>query len=218
MKKIFCCFFLLSCARGFTGEDTGDGGASQQSTVSQTTTSVDVGTSSSTSEQTGTAQDSSTSGMLCVPGSTQLCNGPGACVGAQSCNQDGMGFSDCVCGDQTTAGVTIASSTGGGNFTCDPLSPGAVCGPGKQCIPQSNSDPICSTAGYGNMFDLCIDFSQCLPGLDCVNDGVNSCCMAWCRLGYNDCPNGFSCVEVLGNPSINGQIYGVCWDGYPCVL
>jgi hypothetical protein len=63
-----------------------------------------------------------------------------------------------------------------------------------------------------------LDYSQCLPGLDCVNDGMNSCCMAWCRLGYNDCPNGFTCTDVLGNPSINGVIYGVCWDGYPCVL
>jgi len=216
MKKIPFCFFLFSCARGFTLEESGDGGSMQQTSAAST---VDGGGTSNTSSSTTSAQQtSSATGFLCVPGSTQLCNGPGACVGAQSCNQDGMGFSDCLCGDQTTAGMTVAAATGGGNFTCDPMSPGAVCGPGKQCIPQGNSDPVCAPGGIGNVFDLCVDFSQCLPGLDCVNDGVNSCCMAWCRLGYNDCPNGFSCVEVLGNPTISGQTYGVCWDGYPCVL
>ena len=36
--------------------------------------------------------------QLCAPGSTQLCNGPGACEGAQACDADGMGYGPCDCG------------------------------------------------------------------------------------------------------------------------
>lgn len=214
---MLCFVFVASCAEGFqtpfgTGGDGGTGGKGGTSGVISTTTTDTV---------------TSTGQQVCIPGSTQLCNGPGACAGAQSCLNDGSGYTPCDCSTGSTSSggspsTTITStsastSTGSGGFSCDPQSPGAVCGPGKQCIPQSNSTPVCAPAGNGNMFDLCIDFSQCLPGLDCVNDGVNSCCMAWCRLGYNDCPSGFTCVEVLGNPSVNGIVYGVCWDGYPCI-
>ena len=211
-NKITVFFFVLNlgaCAKGLQGP-AGDGGNAQEQMTTDGSETV----------------DSISSGEIraCVPGSTQLCNGPGACVGSQYCALDGSRYEPCICDPNSTVGpssVTLAagpSTTGGGDLTCDPQSPGAVCGPGKQCIPQSNSDPVCSPAGNGNMFDLCVDFSQCLPGLDCVNDGLNSCCMAWCRLNYSDCPSGFSCVEVLGNPTVNGTIYGICWDGYPCVL
>lgn len=210
---IFCFVLTTSCAEGLqasfgTGGDGGAGGKEVSVSVSSTNVNVDVAT-------TGGLQ-------ACIPGSTQLCNGPGACVGAQSCLNDGSGYEPCDCSTGSTASngtttATTASTTGGGGFSCDPQSPGAICGPGKQCIPQGNSTPVCAPAGSGNIFDLCVDFSQCLPGLDCVNDGINSCCMAWCRLGYNDCSSGFTCVEVLGNPSVNGVAYGVCWDGYPCI-
>lgn len=235
MKKIILSFlFLVSCARGNheTFEDDGAGadssyiangsGAATSVASSNSSTSNSV-TSTTGSSNSVTIASSSSGEMVCVPGTTQLCNGPGACFGAQSCNSDGMSYGDCICSssssDVTSAGITSAGvTTGGQNFTCDPLNPAIACGSGKQCLPQTNGEPICAPAGNGNFFDLCVDFSQCLPGLDCVNEGVNSCCMAWCRLGYNDCPNGFSCVEVLGNPSIDGVIYGICWDGLPCIL
>ncbi len=34
----------------------------------------------------------------CIPGSTQRCFGPGACVGGQACLPDGSGYSVCDCG------------------------------------------------------------------------------------------------------------------------
>jgi hypothetical protein len=37
--------------------------------------------------------------QLCVPGTTQLCLGPGACRGAQACLADGQGYSACDCGE-----------------------------------------------------------------------------------------------------------------------
>ncbi len=36
--------------------------------------------------------------LLCVPGSTQACLGPGACSGAQACRPDGRGYEPCDCG------------------------------------------------------------------------------------------------------------------------
>jgi hypothetical protein len=35
---------------------------------------------------------------ICVPGSTQRCVGPGACVGGQSCLSSGTGWAVCKCG------------------------------------------------------------------------------------------------------------------------
>jgi len=218
MNRYLIFLLLTSCAKGLTDpvdESSDSGGGANVVSVSSTTGST---VSSTVTNSTSVTVSSTSTGMVCVPGTTQLCNGPGACFGAQSCNSDGMGYGECVCSESTSNGVTSVGVTTGGGFTCDPLIPGAACGPGKQCLPQSNNDPVCAVAGNGNFFDLCVDYSQCLPGLDCVNDGMNSCCMAWCRLGYNDCPNGFTCTDVLGNPSINGVIYGVCWDGLPCVL
>ena len=34
----------------------------------------------------------------CVPGTTQLCVGPGGCQGGQACQADGRGFEPCDCG------------------------------------------------------------------------------------------------------------------------
>src|SRR5690606_34939018 len=41
--------------------------------------------------------------LLCVPGSTQACLGPGACSGAQACRADGQGYQACDCGLSTAA-------------------------------------------------------------------------------------------------------------------
>jgi hypothetical protein len=36
----------------------------------------------------------------CTPGATQMCVGPGGCVGGQACSANGQGFDPCVCGGQ----------------------------------------------------------------------------------------------------------------------
>lgn len=38
---------------------------------------------------------------VCVPGATQACLGPGACSGAQACNETGSSFGPCDCGSNT---------------------------------------------------------------------------------------------------------------------
>jgi hypothetical protein len=44
----------------------------------------------------------------CVPGTTQVCVGPGACSGGQGCLADGSGFSACDCGSTPGAAAPAA--------------------------------------------------------------------------------------------------------------
>ena len=46
--------------------------------------------------------------VLCTPGATQTCLGPGACAGAQACRTDGAGFMPCDCGAQTKSAIPDA--------------------------------------------------------------------------------------------------------------
>jgi hypothetical protein len=39
----------------------------------------------------------------CIPGSTQLCYGPGGCRGGQRCTADGMSYTLCDCGNSPAA-------------------------------------------------------------------------------------------------------------------
>ena len=47
----------------------------------------------------------------CFPGTTQACLGPGACQGAQTCRDDGAGFSPCDCGGASA----VAGANGAGD-------------------------------------------------------------------------------------------------------
>ncbi len=50
-------------------------------------------------------------GGECLPGSTQACLGPAACSGAQTCNDKGTGYGDCICG--ASGGAGGSGATGG---------------------------------------------------------------------------------------------------------
>lgn len=47
----------------------------------------------------------------CVPDTTQLCHGPGACRGAQSCLADGTGYTSCDCGGEPPAAAPAGNET-----------------------------------------------------------------------------------------------------------
>jgi len=49
--------------------------------------------------------------LLCVPGSTQACVGPGGCSGGQSCLADGSGYGACDCGGAQPAAPPAAAPT-----------------------------------------------------------------------------------------------------------
>jgi len=56
--------------------------------------SVDAGSGDAASPSAARAT------VLCTPGATQTCLGPGACAGAQAWRADGAGFMPCDCGAQ----------------------------------------------------------------------------------------------------------------------
>jgi outer membrane protein assembly factor BamB len=60
------------------------------------------------------------SGMVCSPGSTQVCVGPDACAGGQTCNSDGRAWGTCDCGG-TGAGGTAGRATTFDPPPCDTL-------------------------------------------------------------------------------------------------
>ncbi len=66
---------------------------------------------------------------VCVPGTTQMCVGPGACVGGQVCATDGLAWGSCDCGP-TPASSTAPATTG------TPTTPPS---PGAQPSPTENS-------------------------------------------------------------------------------
>ena len=52
-------------------------------------------------------------GGRCFPGTTQACLGPGACKGAQTCQDDGARFAPCDCGGATSAPAALPTSDAG---------------------------------------------------------------------------------------------------------
>ena len=101
----------------------------------------------------------------------------------------------------------------------DPETPGPGCGPAEQCVPEPSGPPVCDAAGAGGPYDHCSTRADCAPASECVSDGTDACCMIWCQVGANDCANPSETCTSLGTPLyVNGVEYGVCWDGYPCVI
>jgi hypothetical protein len=54
-----------------------------------------------------------TTSTVCVPGATQVCLGPGACQGAQTCRDDGSGYEPCNCGSAGIGGFAGDGGTSG---------------------------------------------------------------------------------------------------------
>ena len=50
------------------------------------------------------------SASSCIPNSTQLCDGPGRCRGAQRCAEDGRSFTLCDCGAETPSPAVPSSA------------------------------------------------------------------------------------------------------------
>jgi len=61
----------------------------------------------------------------CFPGSTQACLGPGACKGAQTCQDDGARFAPCDCGGAAVAPAPLSAGDAGTAPTLPPPDGGA---------------------------------------------------------------------------------------------
>ena len=72
------------------------------------------GTVSSTGGSATTTAIAATGGsiasVLCQPGITQVCVGPGLCVGAQACNINGTAWGTCDCGTETGGAMGTSSA------------------------------------------------------------------------------------------------------------
>jgi hypothetical protein len=53
------------------------------------------------------------SNLVCVPGTTMECVGPGACRGGQSCNAEGTSYGTCDCGTGGVDGSDDAPTSNG---------------------------------------------------------------------------------------------------------
>jgi len=88
---------------------------------------------------------------------------------------------------------------------CELTDPAAIC-EGLHCL-EMEPNAICATQpGTGLYPDPCNSESDCAEGHGCFQ-----ACVAWCRIGQDDCGFGFQCVPF--NVSIGGTAYGVCLPG-----
>jgi hypothetical protein len=120
-------------------------------------------------------------------------------------------------GAATTAGATTSASTGGGEDPiCDPLSPALVCGAGQHCSPEPPGvDAGCSPAGSGQVYDPCLDGTNCTAVTACVDVGdpfALPCCLQYCRTA-GDCGGLDTCYFFDPPVYADGVQYGVCFDG-----
>jgi hypothetical protein len=131
--------------------------------------------------------------MVCVPGKSEACIGPGNCAGGQQCNAAGTGFGACDCGGQNTNDAGTGSDAGtasdaglvdagvvvdAGLPTCNPSpADGGVtgCATGQRCtwvtlsIAPSTGVTTCVANGPSQLGATCI---QGTPGLA---TGADSC-------------------------------------------
>lgn len=103
---------------------------------------------------------------------------------------------------------------------CDPMNPGAVCGPSVTCLPypwdgagKDDGDcygPAGTGVGDGGCNGTPSGQLQCAPGYYCLKTGT---CAKWCRVGHDsDCGDAGTCTFFNTNqPVINGVAYGVCY-------
>lgn len=88
------------------------------------------------------------SSLICQPGITQACYGPGLCVGAQACNGFGTGWGVCDCGTGT-GGAAGANAAGGANTGGSTNAGGSSSNGGATAA--SNTQTLGGSYGVGGM-------------------------------------------------------------------
>jgi hypothetical protein len=207
----------LACAQGSNLTSVLDDGSGGSSSTDDGGSGASDG-SGGIPNQNGTTSSGEFSSTTSNGPSSSTTGGPSSTTsGGPSSTTSSGPSSTTSSGPSSTTSATTGS--GGGNTPCDPLNPGPECGGGMQCVPLPAGDPVCEPAGSGGPYALCASRAQCAPSLECVNDGLDACCMSWCRVGFpSDCSSFETCEPLNNPPMINGVEYGVCWDGYPCVF
>jgi hypothetical protein len=103
----------------------------------------------------------------CVPGATQVCVGPGACVGGQSCRSDGKGYDPCVCGGQDAA---VDAFSGGSSSGASGSGSGSDAGKGPwDCL--NDPPPTYQAGSTTKVTVLAIDSLQPILDAERVDGG-----------------------------------------------
>jgi hypothetical protein len=109
--------------------------------------------------------DPAPAAKACTPGATQVCSGPGACVGAQACNAEGTAFGACECGAAGAGGGAGGSAGGGGEAGA-----GGAAGAGGSGLAGGSGSGACIPAA-----EACAGVdSPCCSGYHCFI-GVHAC-------------------------------------------
>lgn len=137
------------------------------------------------SVDSGVSNDTVSSSMVCVPGSTQACLGDGQCHGVQSCSDNGRKWDQCHC---PAAPPTPDDTTTDGSVDEYPWD-----------VDSLPKDPVYGCA-QGLYACTCIDGEECLqPGVECDRDG-------WC-ISYFQTPGT---DQLLPRGAPPGAFSGVC--------
>lgn len=95
---------------------------------------------------------------------------------------------------------------------CDPMNPGAVCGPGVTCLAFPGNDQTDCFVGGTATSGACAGKApdECAPGYVCAGpQNGTATCRKWCRVGKNDC-GGKACSGFSPKNIVGGVEYGVC--------
>lgn len=121
--------------------------------------------------------------MVCTPGLSVACVGPGACQGGQVCAADGSGYGPCDCGQAGGAGGAGGASAGAGG------QPGAGKG-GGSCVPLTEAQ-ACAANQCGVASDGCggdVSCSPCKGWQACEIEQGAKVCNAVCQLATDLLP------------------------------
>jgi hypothetical protein len=113
--------------------------------------------------------DPAPTAKACTPGATQVCSGPGACVGAQACNGDGSAFGACECGD---AGAGGGAGAGGSAGAAGEAGAGGADAAGAGGSSGAAGEPACIALAHncgGNDNGCCIGL-HCNSSFVCIKD------------------------------------------------
>jgi len=146
------------------------------------------------------------------------CTTTSGCKPGLTCN-NGTCLEYCGAGNTCATGTCLSVNNSSGSaipnlnvcsVTCDLMNPKSTCGSGG-CGHLGSGLTTCQKAGTGTSDDYCTSASDCSSGMLCIDDGYDTMCEKWCRIGKSDCPLGWSCTALANPPVIGGVTYGFCY-------
>jgi hypothetical protein len=115
-----------------------------------------------------------------------------------------------MCGNDIDEDCDGQTDEGCGIETCNPQNPAGDCGMGMHCVPSSAGTTCQGPAGTGAQGASCSTPEDCAPAYACAPLGDSFQCLAWCHIGWNDCPGGETCFSVSPPIVLGGVEYGLC--------